>query len=200
MQRVLRNIGFLALLAAAGGAAGQTVRTDPPELRGIDVHERLGDTIPRGLGLVDEAGREVALGDYFGGDRPVLLVLGYYECPMLCNLVFNGLTEALPRVGLDLGRQYRVVTVSIDPGETPDLAAAKKASYLAQLGPRRRRRAGRFSPAIRPRLRNLPTRSGSATTTTRAATSMPTRRWCTCSPPRESCRATSTASSTTRAT
>ncbi len=96
---------------------------------------RLGDTIPRGLGLVYEAGREVALGDYFGGDRPVLLVLGYYECPMLCNLVFNGLTEALPRVGLDLGRQYRVVTVSIDPGETPDLAAAKKASYLAQLGP-----------------------------------------------------------------
>lgn len=129
----MRHAAALAFLLAASGSA-QTVQEHVPELAGIDVEEHLGDTIPLDLAFIDDRGRAVRLGDYFGQGRPVALILGYYECPMLCNLVFNGVTEAIPQLGLQMGRDYRLINVSIDPGETPDLAAAKKANYLRQLG------------------------------------------------------------------
>ncbi len=133
MKHVLRHILFLALLV--GGAAAQVVQEHVPELEGIDVEEHLGDTVPLDLAFVDDHGRSVTLREYFGQDKPVALILGYYECPMLCNLVFNGLTAAIPDLGLAMGSQYRIINVSIDPVETPELASAKKANYLEALGP-----------------------------------------------------------------
>lgn len=132
MKRVLIHILSLALLV--GGAAAQVVQEHVPELEGIDVEEHLGDTIPLHLSFVDDHGQTVRLGDYFDRDKPVALILGYYECPMLCNLVFNGLTAAIPDLGLAMGDQYQIINVSIDPAETPELAAAKKANYLDALG------------------------------------------------------------------
>ncbi len=81
----------------------------------------------------DEDGRTVALGDYFG-DKPVLLVLAYFRCPMLCTQVLNGVVRALLEVPLDVGKDFTVLTVSFDPREGPELAAAKKKTYLERYG------------------------------------------------------------------
>jgi protein SCO1/2 len=108
----------------------------PKILRDIGFDQRLGETVPLDAVFRDESGRAVKLGDYFG-KRPVVLALAYYECPMLCTVTLNGLASALDVVSYDPGREFEVVTVSFEPKETPELAAAKKATYL-----RRYRRAG----------------------------------------------------------
>src|SRR5262249_32229976 len=77
----------------------------------------------------DETGREVRLGDYFA-DKPVVLHLVYYRCPMLCTQVLNGFLKCSQAVPLEIGRDYEVVTVSFDSRETLELAAAKKEQYL----------------------------------------------------------------------
>jgi protein SCO1/2 len=86
----------------------------------------------------DEQGKSVQLGDYFG-TKPVILILGYYGCPMLCNLVLNGTIECLQHLKSDVGKEFDIINVSIDPRETPALAAAKKRTYLKRYG---RPRAG----------------------------------------------------------
>ena len=127
------------LLAALVGlfvcsvAGAQVVRDSVSELMGIDIIEHLGDSLPLNLSFVDDDGNEVTLSDYFKGDKPVLLTLGYYECPMLCNLVFNGVSEGIKELGWVPGEKYEVVSVSIDPLETAELAANKKANYIKFL-------------------------------------------------------------------
>lgn len=121
-----------ALLVAAAWACGtsaQLVRENPAELQKIDVVEHLGERIPLDLMFTDESGRSVRLGGYFAPERPVILVMGYYRCPMLCNLVFNGLADGVEQLSWRLGEQFTIITVSIDSSETPELAAAKKANY-----------------------------------------------------------------------
>jgi protein SCO1/2 len=105
----------------------------PKSLQGVGFDQRLDAQVPLDLSFRDESGRTVQLGDCFG-DRPVILVLAYYRCPMLCTQVLNGLVRALLEVPLDVGRDFNVVTVSFDPRETPELAAAKKKSYLERYG------------------------------------------------------------------
>ena len=127
------------LLAALVGlfvcpaAGAQVVRDSVAELMGIDIIEHLGDSLPLNLSFVDDNGNEVTLSDYFKGDKPVILTLGYYECPMLCNLVFNGVSEGIKELGWVPGEKYQVISVSIDPLETADLAANKKANYIKFL-------------------------------------------------------------------
>jgi protein SCO1/2 len=121
------------LVAWTAVASAQVVRESPAELKKIDVVERLGGRIPLDLRFTDETGSQVRLGDYFASDRPVILVLGYYRCPMLCNLVFNGLADAVQQLDLRLADQYTIITVSIDSVETPQLAAAKKANYVKSM-------------------------------------------------------------------
>src|SRR5262245_14969655 len=101
----------------------------PPVLRGIGIDQRLGAPLDLSLAFRDETGATVHLGDYFGS-RPVILTLNYYECPMLCTLELNGLVAALRTISLEPGRDFRIVTVSINPKETPELAARKKAQYV----------------------------------------------------------------------
>jgi len=100
---------------------------DPTREVGLD--QRLGEMLPLDLVFRDGTGAEVRLGDYFG-HGPVVLALVYYECPMLCTLVLNGAVRTLRGVPLDAGEDFEVVVVSIDPGETPELAAAKQAEYV----------------------------------------------------------------------
>jgi protein SCO1/2 len=99
-------------------------------LKKVDIEQRLNNQIPLDLRFRDEAGREVALGDYFKNGRPVVLTLVYYECPMLCNQVLNGAVGAFQALSFTPGREFEVVTVSFDERERPELAAKKKETYL----------------------------------------------------------------------
>ncbi|GIV09066.1 MAG: electron transporter SenC [Fimbriimonadales bacterium] len=95
----------------------------------IGIDQNLGKQIPLTLTFRDETGKTVKLGDYFG-KRPVILVMAYYECPMLCTVVLNELTRVMNALDLRIGKDFEVVTVSISPTETPELAAKKKANYV----------------------------------------------------------------------
>lgn len=99
----------------------------------ISIEQRLEAQIALDLTFVDEGGHQVQLGDFLG-DRPAILVLVYYECPMLCNLVLDGVEAVLDAMDIEVGEDFDVITVSIDPGETPELAAQKKANHLERLG------------------------------------------------------------------
>ncbi len=105
----------------------------PQALRDIGFDQNLGAQLPLDLVFRDERGADVRLGDLFRG-RPVVLSIVYYECPMLCTLVLNGLVSALKPVNLVPGRDYDVIAVSFDPRETAALAAAKKKVYLERFG------------------------------------------------------------------
>ena len=105
----------------------------PGILQKIGIDQKIGQQLPLDLTFKDEQGRDVRLGEFFTG-RPVVLALAYYQCPMLCTQVLNGMTGALKTLSLDAGKDFDVVVVSIDPRDTPELAAAKKATYLESYG------------------------------------------------------------------
>jgi protein SCO1 len=125
---------LLVLLAFATLASAQT-STTPPKLPGrVDIAQKLDSQIPLDLQFRDEAGRIVKLRDYFQSGRPVLLNFVYYRCPMLCPTVMESLTSALTELKFDIGKQYDVITVSIDPRDMPEDAAKKKDHYLKRYG------------------------------------------------------------------
>jgi protein SCO1/2 len=130
---------LLALLAAwPGAAAAETDRGTlptllPPAAREADLDERLGQPVRAAIALTDMDGREARLSDYLGDGKPLLLVLAYYRCPMLCGMVLNGVVAGLARIPLRLGEDYRALTVSFDPRDRPEAASAKRASVVAAL-------------------------------------------------------------------
>ena len=101
----------------------------PQALREIGFDQNLDQPVPLDTAFRDETGATVRLGDYFG-KRPVVLVFAYYDCPMLCTLVINGLASALDLLSLEPGKDFEIVTVSFNPRDTPAMAAAKKAGYI----------------------------------------------------------------------
>jgi protein SCO1 len=101
----------------------------PVELRNVEFVQRLSEQLPLDLPFIDEDGQVVPLRQYFAR-KPVVLAFVYYECPMLCSQVLNGMTSALATLDETAGRDYEVVAVSFDPRDTPVAAAAKKKSYL----------------------------------------------------------------------
>ena len=105
----------------------------PSGLRDVGIDQKLNNQIPLDLLFRDESGADVRLGEYFG-QKPVILALVYYDCPMLCTIVLNGLLHSLKELKLNVGQQFEVVTVSFDPTEAPALAAAKKAIYVGLYG------------------------------------------------------------------
>jgi len=131
--------GFLlvGLLLLAGAARAQAPMPD------VRFDQRRGERLPLDAGFVDENGAQVQLGDYFG-KRPAIVALVYYECPMLCTLVLNGMVRSLNAVPFTAGKDFDVIAISIDPGETPELATAKKQSYLARYRPRGTERGWHF--------------------------------------------------------
>jgi len=135
MKRLLLSLALLALagpLSAQGLApddAGDPAKAKPGLLSKVGIDQHLNQQVPLHLVFNDESGREVHLGDFFG-KRPVILAMVYYECPMLCTQVLNGLVSSLGVLNFDVGREFDVVAVSINPKETPGLAAQKKKTYL----------------------------------------------------------------------
>jgi len=102
----------------------------PPGLQGVSIEQNLNHQVPLNLVFRDEFGRSLPLSTYFSGHKPVLLALVYYTCPMLCNLVLTGMETSLRAISLNPGRDFEIVAVSFDPHDTPEIAAAKRASYL----------------------------------------------------------------------
>jgi protein SCO1/2 len=144
VSKTVVAFGFAALLAVPGGVSaqqtplpqmtpGEPSAAKPGLLAQIGIDQRLNHQVPLDLAFVDETGRDITLRDYMGR-RPVILVLAYYECPMLCTQVLNGLTGALKVLNFDVGKEFDVVVVSINPREGPGLAAAKKQAYVDRYG------------------------------------------------------------------
>lgn len=132
MKRILVP---LLLLFTPWLSTGQAQDTSgrPRVLRDVRFDQRLNEQVPLDLTFHDETGQTVRLGDYFG-TKPVILVLAYYRCPQLCTRVLNGLVQALMDISFDVGKEFNVLTVSFDPREKPELAAAKKKTYLERYG------------------------------------------------------------------
>ena len=114
-------------------APGTPATAQIPMLRDVGIDQKLNNRIPLDLPFVDENGRDVRIGDYFGA-RPVVLALVYYECPMLCTQVLSGLVGSMEPLTFNPGREFEVVVVSFDAGETPALAAARREIYLRRYG------------------------------------------------------------------
>jgi protein SCO1/2 len=141
MRALGMTFSMLAFMTLAPALHAQSMEPPPnamipasqkPEiLKEIGIDQRLDAPLPLDIPLRDETGRAVRLGDYFG-KRPVVLALVYYNCPMLCTQVLNGLVAALNVMSLDAGRDFDVVAVSFDARETPAMAAAKKDAYLTR--------------------------------------------------------------------
>jgi protein SCO1/2 len=140
-------LGFWAWLAVAGvllvtpapaqrmlGDQGMAAQKLPPGLSNVGIDQKLDAQIPLDSEFQDEFGRTVKLGGYFNQHKPVVLALVYYECPMLCTEVLNGLSSTLRMMKFEMGKQYDVLTVSFDPKEKPELAAEKKRAYLQRYG------------------------------------------------------------------
>ena len=106
----------------------------PPVLKTVGIEQNLNGQLPLDAEFKDENGNVVKLGSFFGKGRPIVLALVYYECPMLCNEVLNGLTGSLKGISFDAGKDFDVVAISFDARENdkPELAKNKKASYLAR--------------------------------------------------------------------
>lgn len=120
------------LLLACAAAAASAQSTLQNITKDVTIEQRLGETLPLDTQFVDENGRTVALQQYF--DKPVVLALVYYQCPMLCNQIMNGLLACIRAMKFSAGREFNIVFISIDPRETPELAAKKKASYIKSYG------------------------------------------------------------------
>jgi protein SCO1/2 len=133
---------LLALVPAASAYAqspsglaepGDPSASRPGILSKIAIDQKIGQQLPLDLPFVDDHGAPVKLGDYFG-KRPVILALVYYECPMLCTQVLNGLVSAVSVMNFNAGTEFDVVAVSFNPKEGPGLASQKKASYVERYG------------------------------------------------------------------
>ena len=126
----------LTLTAAPLVAEGGLVDPEdmPGALKSVGVEQRIGETLPLDAPFIDELGREVTLGEYFGGDKPVILALVYYDCPMLCSLIMNGLSKSLGVIQQNVGEDFDVVAVSFAAGETPHMAREAKTAAVERYG------------------------------------------------------------------
>jgi len=136
MHPLVAALVALALVAPGAHVSAATepaADVRPPALREVGIDQRLGEPLPLDANFKDDHGRAVTLGDYFG-TKPVVLVMTYFECPMLCTLVLNGLGSTLKTMSFEPGKEFDVVAVSFDPRDTPETAAKKKAAYVADYG------------------------------------------------------------------
>lgn len=126
---------LVALVAMVGARARAQISPDaPPGLENVGVEEHLDAEIPRDLVFRDHTGERVMLGDLITGDRPVVLNLVYHTCPSFCSLVLDGTVAALQQQAWSVGTEFDVITVSIDPRDTPEVAADKRQRILYRYG------------------------------------------------------------------
>ncbi len=136
--------GVLAVAIALAGASRAAAQTPegpvdaagrvPDAIKNVGVTEHLGVSLPLNAHFINERGEELPLRSYFGHGRPVVLQLGYFQCPMLCGLVSKGLLDAVKEVKLKAGADFDMLFISIDPAESPSLAALKQQSTVQYYG------------------------------------------------------------------
>ncbi|MEM1096209.1 MAG: SCO family protein [Bacteroidota bacterium] len=136
LARVVGQALLLILLffSVASPALAQPEYQPPPFLDDIGVDEKLGDMLPLDLVFQNEAGEDVKLGDYFDGERPVMLQFVYLTCTTMCNLHLQEVTRTLSEMEWVPGEQFDVLTISFDPAENAAIAAAQKQAYVSRLG------------------------------------------------------------------
>jgi protein SCO1 len=129
-------------VTACGQAFGQAMtkgimsppaNVRPPHLQNVGIEQHMNAQVPPDLSFVDDTGRPVKLGDYFG-KKPLILNLVYYNCTMLCGEALAGLSGSMKMVKFNVGDEFDVITVSFNPNETPEIAATKKKDYLKRYG------------------------------------------------------------------
>jgi len=130
---ILVVLGMTVFLWVQHTAAHHSTQHTPEMLREVSFEQRLGAPLPLHLTFRNEAGEAVRLREYFG-TKPVLLTLAYHRCDNLCPLVLNGLVQTLRTLSLSVGEHFQVLTVSIDPHDTPASAAERKEQYLRHYG------------------------------------------------------------------
>ena len=139
-RRNLLSLATLFLLGATAFGQGMSqgimsppANVRPPYLQNVGIEQKLDSQVPADLTFVDDTGRSVKLGDYFG-KKPLILNLVYYTCPMLCGEELSGLSASMKMIKFDVGKEFDVVTVSFNPKETPEMAAAKKKEFVRRYG------------------------------------------------------------------
>ncbi|TFG38136.1 MAG: SCO family protein [Candidatus Aminicenantes bacterium] len=156
MRRILgRCMVFAWAISATLPAAAQLADQLPPELEEVGIEEHLDAKLPLNLKFRDENGTVVTLGDYFDGERPVILTLNYYKCPMLCGLQLNGRLDGRMDLDWTPGQEFEMVTVSINPLETPALATDKKQNYMKRFGRPSAAKGWHFLTGSEPEIRQL---------------------------------------------
>ncbi len=134
LGRIGRLLAALLVVTGLASSAGRAAEPLPKALEGVTVTEHLGARVDTALRFTDAEGRVRALSDFVRGDVPVLLTLNYYECEMLCGLQLNALKRALKELDWKAGENFRIVTVSVNPHEGPELARAKQAGFREAVG------------------------------------------------------------------
>jgi protein SCO1/2 len=130
--------GLPAYALPGGGKVPQSIidaqSNAPPQLKGVDVAEHLGELVPLEARFTDSSGKAVQLRDVLPRTKPVLFTLVYYNCPLLCNLVINEQIRNMRELGLKLGEDYEAVTLSIDPKDTPVQSLERRRRHLQSMG------------------------------------------------------------------
>ena len=127
----------------------------PPALRNVEIVEQLGGQVPLEATFREQDGRTVALGELLAGGEPVVMALVYYECPMLCGLVLGGLARGMRQTGLELGKDFRALSVSFDPREKPGLALVRQTAWLQSMGRPEATAGWRFLTGEEPQIRKV---------------------------------------------
>lgn len=131
----LRRLAAALAVLCVGSAAvlparGQLIKSSLPQTEGVGVEDMRGNPLPLGLEFTDAAGKRVTARELFDGRRPVMLVMAYYTCPLLCPLVLNKVRDSLNHIDWTMGEEFRVVTVSFDHRNTPEQARVQQDAYL----------------------------------------------------------------------
>ena len=157
------SVAALALASSAGAQLTsdpmQSVGVRPELLKQVGIEQKLNQPIPLNLAFHDENGKTVQLDEYFG-QKPVILTLVYYNCPMLCTQILNGVESGLKELPMDIGKQFNVVTVSIDPTDTHVLASVKQEMYTGMYGRTGAAQGWHFLTGDEPQIKQLAAAAG----------------------------------------
>lgn len=129
---VAASLAFTSAAEAEKVQAPDRMEQKPKRLEGVDVTEHLGERVPETLAFQDHHGKTVTLADYLHDGVPVIVTFNYSNCPMLCSLQLNGFVDSLKELDFTAGKEFRIVTVSLDPKETQESAHRFRARYLSQ--------------------------------------------------------------------
>jgi protein SCO1/2 len=130
-KQCMKTFAFAILICILAGISANAQTPSMGILDNVGIDQALNAQLPLDVPLRDETGKDIVLRDYFG-EKPVILAFVYYQCPNLCTLTLNGLVRDLRAIPFDAGNQFNIVTISFDPQETPELAAKKKQTYIAE--------------------------------------------------------------------